>query len=110
MGLRNYDFIIGFPAVTENRFYGDSASREAINREKYLVERVAMCVECHTPRNEKGEMLADQYLKGAPIPVDPPPLHRMDTWIIVLELIVVIAVMISLGPVLQAWLNAWGYS
>jgi protein NrfD len=35
-------------------------------------------------------------------------LHRMDDWVILLELLVLIAVMISLGPVLSAWLNAWG--
>jgi formate-dependent nitrite reductase membrane component NrfD len=35
-------------------------------------------------------------------------LHRMDVWMIVLELVVLIAVVISLGPVLTAWLNAWG--
>jgi protein NrfD len=35
-------------------------------------------------------------------------LHRMDGWVIALELIVLIALMISLGPVFRAWLNAWG--
>ena len=35
-------------------------------------------------------------------------LHRFDDWVIVLELLVLIAVMVSLGPVLRAWLNAWG--
>jgi len=35
-------------------------------------------------------------------------LHRLDTWVVALELIVLIAVMISLGPVFRAWLNAWG--
>ena len=35
-------------------------------------------------------------------------LHRFDDWVIVLELIVLIAVMVSLGPVLRGWLNAWG--
>jgi formate-dependent nitrite reductase membrane component NrfD len=35
-------------------------------------------------------------------------LHRLDTWMIVLELIVLAALMVSLGPVLVAWLNAWG--
>jgi formate-dependent nitrite reductase membrane component NrfD len=35
-------------------------------------------------------------------------LRRMDDWVVALELIVLIAVMVSLGPVLQAWLNAWG--
>jgi formate-dependent nitrite reductase membrane component NrfD len=35
-------------------------------------------------------------------------LHRMDAWVLALEFIVLIAVMISLGPVFRAWLNAWG--
>ena len=35
-------------------------------------------------------------------------LHCMEAWMIVLELLVLIAVLISLGPVLTAWLNAWG--
>jgi protein NrfD len=35
-------------------------------------------------------------------------LRRMDDWVVALELLVLIAVMVSLGPVLQAWLNAWG--
>jgi protein NrfD len=35
-------------------------------------------------------------------------LHRMDDWVIALELLVLIAVLVSLGPVLSAWLNAWG--
>jgi protein NrfD len=35
-------------------------------------------------------------------------LHRMDDWVIMLEAVVLIAVMISLGPVLRGWLNAWG--
>ena len=35
-------------------------------------------------------------------------LHRMDAWVVALELIVLIAVMISLGPVFRAWLTAWG--
>ena len=35
-------------------------------------------------------------------------LHRFDDWVIALELLVLAAVMISLGPVLRAWLNAWG--
>jgi formate-dependent nitrite reductase membrane component NrfD len=42
----------------------------------------------------------------------PPPgvadLHRFDDWLIVLELLVLAAVLVSLGPVLQAWLNVWG--
>jgi formate-dependent nitrite reductase membrane component NrfD len=45
------------------------------------------------------------------VAVQPPAvadLHRLDDWVIVLELLVLAAVLVSLGPVLQAWLNAWG--
>ena len=36
-------------------------------------------------------------------------LHRMDDWVMLLELLVLIGVVVSLGPVLVAWLNAWGF-
>src|SRR5258705_13865859 len=35
-------------------------------------------------------------------------LHRVAVWVIGVELIVLIALMISLGPVLRTWLSAWG--
>jgi protein NrfD len=35
-------------------------------------------------------------------------LHRMERWMIALELLVLMAVIASLGPVLRAWLNVWG--
>jgi len=35
-------------------------------------------------------------------------LHRLDSWVVALEFVVLIAVMVSLGPVVRAWLSAWG--
>jgi len=35
-------------------------------------------------------------------------LHRMERWVVAFELLVFIAVVVSLGPVLSAWLNGWG--
>jgi formate-dependent nitrite reductase membrane component NrfD len=35
-------------------------------------------------------------------------LHRMDEWVLAIEVIVIIAVIVSLGPVARAWLNVWG--
>jgi protein NrfD len=35
-------------------------------------------------------------------------LHRADAWFIVLEFVVLVAVLVSLGPALAGWLNAWG--
>jgi mono/diheme cytochrome c family protein len=39
---------------------------------RYIVENVAMCAECHSPRDEKGEIIEEQRFMGAPIPVRPP--------------------------------------
>jgi mono/diheme cytochrome c family protein len=44
-------------------------------RGKYIVERIGMCGDCHTPRNAQGEPIAAQALHGAPIPFR--PLHPM---------------------------------
>ncbi len=35
-------------------------------------------------------------------------LHRLDAWVIALEIVVLIAFLASLGPVIQAWLSGWG--
>ena len=47
-------------------------------RGKYLVERVGLCVDCHSPRDEKGEFLRGEWLRGAPIGFK--PLHDMPQW------------------------------
>jgi mono/diheme cytochrome c family protein len=46
-------------------------------RGKYIVEQVAMCVECHTPRDENGQLLRSKYLDGAPVPVKAPAYPRI---------------------------------
>jgi mono/diheme cytochrome c family protein len=38
-----------------------------IARGKYLVEDVAMCVQCHTPRNADGTLDRSRLLQGAPV-------------------------------------------
>ena len=52
-------------------------SREGdIARGKYLVEEVAKCAECHTPRDAQGQLDASRWLQGAPTwiaPVRPTP-------------------------------------
>jgi mono/diheme cytochrome c family protein len=42
------------------------------DRGKYLAMGVAMCVQCHSPRNDRGELIEDQLFLGAPIPVEAP--------------------------------------
>ncbi len=53
------------------------APAESIARGKYLVEHVAMCVECHTPRGPNGNLDFGRYLQGAPVPVGAPSYPNM---------------------------------
>ena len=55
-----------------------AASAAAIARGKYLVESVGMCNDCHSAHNEKGEVIEDQRLKGAPL--DFKPTVPMPVW------------------------------
>lgn len=40
-------------------------------RGRYLVEHIGLCADCHSPRNEKGEFVREQWLKGAALPFQP---------------------------------------
>ena len=40
-------------------------------RGRYLVERVGMCQDCHSPRDEQGRFLPERWLQGAPLPFQP---------------------------------------
>jgi hypothetical protein len=53
-----------------------ATSAATIARGKYLVESVGLCQDCHTPRNEKGEFIKEQWMKGATLsfkPIGPMP-------------------------------------
>ncbi|MGA3293582.1 MAG: c-type cytochrome [Candidatus Acidiferrales bacterium] len=49
-----------------------------IDRGRYLVENVAMCEECHTPRDAGGNLDESRRLQGAPIWIV--PVHPMTNW------------------------------
>ena len=42
-----------------------------IARGKYIVESVAVCGQCHTPRDSSGNMDRSRWLQGAPVPYMP---------------------------------------
>jgi Cytochrome c len=51
-------------------------SAVSVARGKYLVEQVGLCGDCHTPRNDKGEPVKEQWLKGTTLdfkPIGPVP-------------------------------------
>jgi len=43
-----------------------------IEHGRYLVHQVALCVQCHSPRDENGRLLETRLLSGARIPVSSP--------------------------------------
>jgi mono/diheme cytochrome c family protein len=45
--------------------------KSEVERGRYLVEEVAKCPECHTPRNERGELRKDAWLRGATVWIRP---------------------------------------
>jgi len=52
-------------------FAAPPASAAKIARGKYLVEGVAMCGDCHSPHNEKGEPIRGKELRGATLMFKP---------------------------------------
>lgn len=58
------------PAAQTARPAGDRAALVA--RGDYLTHKVAMCVECHSPRDARGVIAASEEFTGAPIPVSAP--------------------------------------
>lgn len=51
---------------------------DPVARGEYLVHHVAMCVQCHTPRDPAGNLDTSRLLQGAPMPVASPWPNR--TW------------------------------
>jgi mono/diheme cytochrome c family protein len=47
------------------------AQADKISRGKYLVEEVARCQECHTPKLPDGQFNKEKWLKGAVLNVQP---------------------------------------
>ncbi|MGA2902200.1 MAG: hypothetical protein ABSD98_00085 [Candidatus Korobacteraceae bacterium] len=48
-----------------------TSSAELVARGRYIVEHVAMCGNCHTPRFSNGELDRSRWLAGAPVPYLP---------------------------------------
>jgi len=55
-----------------------TTAQSPVERGKYLVEDVAMCQECHTPRDSSGELDHSRWLEGAPVWIM--PVHPTSNW------------------------------
>jgi mono/diheme cytochrome c family protein len=56
------------PQNNNSQRQNKTASGPDIARGKYLVEGVAMCGQCHTPRDSNGNPDRSRWLEGAPVP------------------------------------------
>ena len=54
------------------------ADHSAIERGRYLVEDVAMCGECHSPRRSDGELDRNAWLQGGPVWIV--PVQKIPNW------------------------------
>lgn len=59
------------PILVGQKRDSQTTSAAAIARGKYLVESTSMCNDCHSPHNEKGDVIEDQRLKGSPLGFKP---------------------------------------
>ena len=80
--MLSYYFIIGGPHLTSAQETKQShevakttGNAKLIARGKYIVEGTSMCNDCHTPRDDKGELIPSKALQGAQLGVQ--PIHPM---------------------------------
>jgi mono/diheme cytochrome c family protein len=72
-GVQSSRIVSGAQTQTQNR-----AADTPLARGRYLVEEVAKCSECHTPRDADMQLERSQWLQGAPIWIQPS--RHVDNW------------------------------
>jgi len=73
----SYLFSLERPAQAAQKSVAPAQAGD-IERGRYLVENVAMCEECHTPRDAEGNLDESRRLQGAPTWII--PVHPMTNW------------------------------
>jgi mono/diheme cytochrome c family protein len=62
-------FLLG--AVFGSEIKAANVNSAQIERGRYLVHESVLCVDCHSPRDEKGRFIAGKHLTGAALPFVP---------------------------------------
>jgi mono/diheme cytochrome c family protein len=60
------------PAIRQTAAAVTTLPRGNPEHGRYIVEHVAMCIECHSGRDSHGNILESERFLGAPIPFAPP--------------------------------------
>lgn len=53
--------------IAQTKQGNKKADSSVVERGKYIVESVAMCERCHTPRDENGNPERNHWLEGGPV-------------------------------------------
>jgi mono/diheme cytochrome c family protein len=71
--LKTFVVAAGLVTLLVLSWAGDKppASDLKIERGRYLIDKVALCGDCHTPHDEKGEPIAGKKLQGAALAFGP---------------------------------------
>lgn len=64
-------FLVMALGLVELRLNAQERQNQPLERGQYLVEQVARCQECHTPRTDTSEFDRSKWLKGATLLVSP---------------------------------------
>ena len=70
--MRSVVLVTGVLLLTFTGVAAAASQADQVARGRYLVHDVAMCVQCHTPRDATGALDETRLLKGAPVPVASP--------------------------------------
>jgi len=57
-----------------------ASDQEQLARGRYITHDVAMCVQCHTPRDASGALIEEQAFMGAPFPLPAPSFIPEGAW------------------------------
>jgi mono/diheme cytochrome c family protein len=60
------------PAATASAPRAATIPKGDVEHGRYLVERVVMCFECHSTRDEQGNIIPSTRFYGGPMPMRPP--------------------------------------
>ncbi len=70
--MRGLTVLLALLCLVAGRSSLAAAPEGDVARGAYLVTHVAMCVQCHSPRDANGALDGTRLLKGAPMPVRSP--------------------------------------
>ena len=77
-GFLGIAFLAVLALAAAGRTNHAEAQRAEVERGRYLVEEIAKCPECHTPRDSRGQLDHEAWLQGAPIWIR--PVRHIQNW------------------------------